>query len=344
MQIKWSLLATIIIFCTAWSAEKNYYSNLNTFLYGVPQYWATGGSDITFADDGMAVSNPSILSLNKGSELLIGYTGFYKNTFSTSSASFVTGVNEKIRFAVGVSYLLIPDIEITDGLVADEFGHPAEDVSTSKFRYESSSETFVNVSLGYTILENKKIKVSAGAAVHGMRRRLIDWTGYGVGADLAAALELTKLNLRFSLLANDVVGNYINWSSSYTEYSGARLRLGIGYEKEIPYIYGKVKITYKSPDLFGNEGVSYIAINNEEQDPKSGSVKDNPELVFTAASYGFDYLIKDIVALRLGLDELKRFNFGAGLNLFSRSLGFDFAYTLPYGLAGTYAMSISYNW
>lgn len=344
MHKKWSLLAVFLFFSLAWSAEKSYYSNLNTFLYGVPQYWATGGSDITFADDGMAVSNPAVLPLNEGSRLLVGYTGFYKNAFSTSSASFVTGVNDKIRFSLGVSYLLIPDIEITDGLVADEFGHPAEDVSVSKFKYESSSETFLNVSLGYNILEKKAFILTAGASIHGMRRRLIDWTGYGVGVDLAAAIELKKVDLRFALLANDIVGNYINWSSSYTEYSGARLRLGIGYEKEIPYIYGKVKVTYKSPDIFGNEGVSYIAINHEEQDPKSGSVKSNPELLLTTASYGFDYLIKDVFAIRVGFDELKRLSFGAGLDLFSRSLGFDFAYTLPYGLAGTYAMSISYNW
>lgn len=344
MSFKSTLLITSILISTLWSAEKNYYSNINTALYGVPEYWATGGSDITFSDHGLAISNPAVLSLNEGARLLVGYTGFYKNTFSTTNASFVTSVNEKIRFAAGVSYLLIPDIEITDNLISDEFGHPAEDVSSSKFKYESSSETFINISLGYNILEKKNYTLSAGASVHAMRRRLLDWTGYGIGADLAVAIELSKLNLRFSILGNDIGANYVNWSSSYSEYSGTKLRIGIGYSKDIPYIYGRIKITYKSPDLLGNEGVSYVAINNEEQDPKSGSVKDNPELVFTAASYGLDYLIKDVVALRVGLDEIKRFSFGAGLNLFSRSLGFDFAYTLPYGLAGTYAMSISYNW
>lgn len=344
MQLKRAVIAILVVFTSVFSLEKSYYSNLNTFLYGVPEYWATGGSDITFADDGMAVSNPAILPLNEGSRLLIGYTGFYRNTFSTSNASFVTDVNDKIRFSLGFSYLLIPDIEITDGLVADEFGHPAEDVSTSKFTYESSSESFLNVSLGYKLLEKKGLKISAGASIHGMRRRLIDWTGYGIGVDLAAALALTKHNLHFSLLANDIIGNYIQWSSSYNEYSGTRFRVGIGYIKDIPYIYGKIKVTFKSPDLFGNEGVSSVAKKDEDQEPKSGSVKKNPELFFTAASYGVDYTIKDIVSLRVGLDELKRFNFGAGIELFSRSLGFDFAYTLPYGLAGTYAMSISYNW
>lgn len=344
MLLRATVIATLLMCFGMQAAEKSYYSSLNTFLYGLPEYWATGGSDITFSDDGMAVSSPSVLPLNEGSKLQIGYAGFYGNTFSTSGASFVTGVNEKIRFALGVSYLLIPDIEITDGLTADEFGHPIEDVSTSAFKYESSSETYVNVSIGYLVFEHNKFNISAGAAIHGMRRRLIDWTGYGIGADLAATFDLPDYGLRFSLLADDVFGNYINWSSSYTEYSGARFRVGIGFNREIPYIYGKIKITYKSPDLFGNEGVAFNSIKYEENDPISGSILDNPELLFTSASYGFEYLIKNVFAVRLGLDELNRFNFGAGLDLFNRSLGFDFAYTLPYGLAGTYALSMSYNW
>ena len=314
----------------------------NSVLYDMPRERSLGGSDIIFSRNGMPTSNPASISLDTVSKISIGYTGFYQNSFSASGLSFVSTVDNRIGFGISIAYLAIPDIQLTDSFEADSLGNPLF-FDASKIEYKTASELNFNASLSYTVLQKRVVDISVGGSLHGMRRRLIDWTGYGIGFDLAATTKFNKVGIQLGLLANDITTNYINWSDSYHANALPRIYFGVGYGKKIPYIYGDIKVTYKSPDLLSNSGVhhSYIGSNDT---PESGRIKKNPLLLFSAASYGFEYIIYEIVAIRVGLDETNRFNFGAGVNLFKQSLAFDFSYTPSYDLAGTYSLSASYNW
>lgn len=314
----------------------------NTVLYDTPRQRALGGSDITFSRDAMPSSNPASISLDSLTKISIGYTGFYHNSFNTSGLSFVSTVDNRIGFGLSVAYLMIPDIQITNSFESDSLGNPLL-FDQSKIDYKSASELNFNASLSYTILQKKVVNISVGGALRGMRRRLIDWTGYGIGFDLAATTEFNRPGITLGLLASDITTNYINWSSSYHSNALPRVYFGFGYEKNIPYIYGDIKVTYKSPDLLSNSGEYYSYIGSTET-PKSGRVREEPLLLLSAASYGIEYIIYRVLAIRIGLDEMNRFNFGAGVNLFKRSLAFDFSYTTANELAGTYSLSASYNW
>lgn len=338
------LIICILFFISALFAQ-DYYSNANRPLYAFPEFSSTGSSALAFARDASPLSNPANIPLDLRNSISLAYTGFYENCFSTTLASFVTNLNEHIGIGMYMGYLYIPDIEVTSGFELDNDGQPIYDPSLLSMK--TSSELFFNFAFGYKFKITPVINASAGASLHCQRRRLIDWTGYGIGVDAGTTLELQRPGLRFSLLLDDITTNYIHWSSDYHENGLPHARLGIGWRKEIPYIYGRLSIMYKSPDLFSNEGVGYNYFSEKAgnvTEPEKHNVKDDPTLLFSSGSYGFEYLIQRVVALRVGLDEPKRIFFGAGVGLFRRSLFFDFAYMVSYELPGTYSLSTSYNW
>lgn len=337
----------LVCFCFVITAVAgDYYSNSNKTIFVFPEYSSLGGSALVFSRDGTPMSNPANLSLDSSSVVSLAYSGYFDNTFSTTLGSFVTQIRENIGVSMFAGYIYIPDIWNTNGFdVYEDTDTPIFD--PSKLKYESSSELFLNFAFGYTIFSTKKIVTAAGAAFHCQRRRLIDWTGYGIGVDVGATLALLKAGVRFSLLFDDITTNYIRWSSDYHDNGLPHARLGIGWHKEIPYIYGTLSIMYKTPDLLGNEGVGYNWIADKAgniTEPEMQSVKEDPQLLLTAGAYGVEYIVQKVVALRVGLDESKRLFFGAGVNLFRRSLFFDFSYMVSNELPGTYSLSMGYHW
>jgi hypothetical protein len=206
---------------------------------------------------------------------------------------------------------------------------------------------FLNIGAGYTFVLSQKVHLAAGAALHCQRRRLIDWTGYGIGADAGLTFHFTKTGIRLSLLFDDLTTNYIHWSASYHDNSLPHARFGFGWRKDLPYIYGSISLMYKTPDLFSNEGVEYNFLSGDQgvdAVPENYSLRERPSLLFTAACMGFEYNIYRVFTIRAGVDEIKRIHFGAGVNLFSQTLPIDFAYMVAGDLPGTYAVSVGYYW
>ena len=334
------------IFLITCITAQDYYSNLNKQLFTFPKHTSLGGSALAFSRDGTPLSNPANIPLDPLSTISLAYSGYFENTFSTTLSSFITRFTKNLGVSMFAGYLFVPDIADNHNFDIDEVsGDPIYD--PSNINYESSSEFFIHFGIGYAIISTKKMNIAIGGALHCLRRRLINWTGYGIGLDLGTTFELKKPGIRFSLLFDDITTNYIHWSSDYHDNSLPHARVGLGWRKEVPYIYGRLSFMYKSPDLFSNEGVGYnlaSAKTGNISEPQEHNVKKDPSLLLTSGSYGLEYLIQKVVALRFGVDDTKRIFFGAGVNLFSQSLLFDFAYMVPYELPGTYSLSISYCW
>ncbi len=336
----------LLFFCViSGITAADFYSNLNKSLFAFPRYTSLGGANLVFSGDAAPLSSPANIPLEPTNEASLAYTGFYENSFSTSLASLRINPDGKIGLGLCVGYLYIPDIEITDGLATDTNQNPVFD--PSRLDYSSSSEIFLNIALGYTFFKAKNFISSVGASLHCQRRRLVDWTGYGIGVDVAGTMELVKAGVRFSLLLDDITTNYIHWSSDYHDIGLPHARMGVGWRRDIPYIYGRISVMYKTPDLFSNEGVVYNVFsekNGSQYEPQKSSLKDEPSLLFSAGVYGAEYMIQRVVALRFGLDDTKRIFFGGGVNLFKQALFFDFSYMVAYELPGTYSLCMGYHW
>ncbi len=324
------------------SAELAHYSNENKSVFVLPRDAALAGADIAFSRNALSHGNPASLPLDSGSQVVVSYAGYYANTFSTSSASYVTHFLGNSGLGVSVGYLYVPDIEITTGLELDGSGEPIHD--PAHLRYTSFSEVLLNVAYGRKLLEKKRMALAAGGRLHGLRRRLPDDIGYGLGIDAGLVMALARPGLRLSLQLDDITTNYIYWGSSYEDVSLPAVRMGVTWQKEIQYLYGRFSAAYKTPDVLSFERVWLTWDSNERelQVVEEGNLKDNALSFLFQGHYGAEYVIRDIVALRGGFTS-GRFSFGGGLCLFSSALALDFSYATS-ELDGTYLVSVGYRW
>ncbi len=344
----------IAICCTiTFSVQINagdYYSNENKKLFVFPEYSSLGGAGLTFLRDGAPMSNPANICLDSTNQVSLSYAGYYNNTFSTSAASFVYSLSKKMGLGMFLGYLFVPDIDITTGLPFDSATGQLSTIDPSLIYYKTASEILLNFSFGYKALEHRYVNLSVGAALHCLRRRLIDEAGYGIGCDIGLTAMLPVQGIRVSLFADDITTNYIRWSGDYNDKGLPHVRFGLGWRTEIPNLYSRFSIMYKSPDLLSNEGVGYnlFAEKSEKIDePFENRVSKDPTLLLTQGCYGIEYVIQHLVALRVGLNEHKRVYFGGGLNLFSQALSFEFSVSglvRTYELSNVYFLSAKYQW
>jgi hypothetical protein len=112
---------------------------------------------------------------------------------------------------------------------------------------------------------------------------------------------------------------------------------------------------FKSLDMLANEGINSSVSINDTSDTISRSqpsikhfTKDPLYFLFNG-SYGLEYTIMNILALRVGVPvygnaiDWSRVAFGCGVNLMKRKLSLDFAY-VTHELAGSYQVGLTYYW
>lgn len=333
----------------AQAAGDPYYSNANRSLFVMPTFSASAGSGLAYSYDGAATSNPANLALGATRELSASYAGFYFNTFSTSVVSYAAPVGEQSGIGASVAYLHLPGIEDTRGLEQEDA--PGDSVpwpiyDDSKVETGMMSEVMVNVAYGRVFELRPALSVAVGGALHAIRRRLLEVHGYGIGMDLGTTVALERTGLRVSALLEDATTNYLYWDSDYKDIGLPHFRMGVGWRRELPYLYGRLTLAYRTPDLLGNEGVSGQTERGSASDaePVSESLVESRGALFFRGGYGLEYVVSEVLALRVGYDAgVLRPSFGGGLNLFSQALSFDFSY-LPSDLAGTYQVGATWRW
>jgi hypothetical protein len=340
-----SLLALLsgMAIALAGNIEGNYYADINKDLFISPKSSAMAGSDVSLSRSAQPLSNPANLSVDSINRVELAYAGFYRNTFSTSALSYIHSIDRVSSFGVSMSYLLVPEIQeyidsVTPGPIS------------------SASEFFFRAGYGRIVYrKNNAIEVSAGGAINGQRKNLIDKNGYGIGLDAGATVRFAEIGLVASAMIENITTSYTHWNSQYSEFAYPHARVGIGWQKEFEYIYGRLSIAYLSPDLFSNEGVNTFVTDSMEADGESGAdpeifitpdrqrISKNPALV-VFGKYGAEYVIMNRLAFRAGLNlATLNFTFGAGLGLLDNRAGIDFAY-LTHELAPTYKLSVNYKW
>jgi hypothetical protein len=319
------------------------YDQINRAIIISPQSAAFNGADLSLNDGAYAGSSPSNLIRDSINTLQLSYANYFGNALSSSVLSYVNSISSRSAFSVTTGYIYIPDIKDTRNSGIDESGEPIFDNVT----ITSCSQIHFKAGFGLSLVKDKPFQVSTGVALNASRNRLVDYTGYGIGVDLGSSFMLPAQGLSAVLLLENVFGSYTYWSSSYSERGRQHIRLGIGWERNVDYIYGKLKLGYTSPDLLSNEGINGFEVDevNDElviEEPKKYTLNNNPELIVLGGKLGVEYTIMQIVAVRCGIAQ-DRFSFGAGVSLFSQRAGIDFAY-MKHSLPGTYQFSLSYKW
>jgi hypothetical protein len=318
------------------------YIDVNREIYFVPTQMGLATSDVCFARNGSPNANPAILAADSGGEVLLSYAGYFRNAFSSSLVSCAWDLGKSGGIGFSLSYLYVPDILVTDTWRTDGSGAPLVPPS-DEWEYLTSSEMLFHAGYGREWTLGRSV-LGVGVAANVMRRRLLDWTGYGVGLDAGVSVRYPRTGVRLSLVGENVTTTYVHWSSEYDENAPPRLRFAAGWRREIPYVYGAIQITYSSLDLLGNEGANastFLRVGDSAEVPVRLTLSD-PQFFFYG-NYGLQYTIAGAVSLRFGIENLRRLAFGAGVALFDRRLAVDFAY-ITHNLAGSYTASIAYRW
>lgn len=325
-------------------ATRSDYDQMNRSIVNSTGSAAFNGADLSFSDGAYAGASPSNLVRDSVSSLQFSYANFFGDALSSSVLSYVNSVSSRTAFSVTTGYIYIPDIQDNRDQNTDENGVPLFD---KPVKITSSSQVHFKAGFGLSLVNDRPFQITAGAALNASRNRLVDYTGYGIGVDLGSSFVLPAQGISTVLLIENVFGSYTHWNSSYSERGRQHVRLGLGWEKKLDYIYGKLKLGYTSPDLLSNEGINGFEIDEDNgvlviENPKKYTLSDNPELIVLGGRLGLEYTFMQIVALRCGFAQ-DRFSFGAGIALFSQRAGIDFAY-MKHSLPGTYQFSLSYKW
>jgi hypothetical protein len=348
------VLFCLFFYVSSVSAEATYYSDNTRELFFVPRSASLAGADYVFAHDGTPQVNPANLALDSSTEIALSYASYYQNTFSTSILSFAGAIDSVSGIGISLSYLYVPDIRGTQNLQTEPDSTPIYD--DQRFEYSTYSDIFFHIGYGRQLIKSRHLKLTAGIGVNAQRQRLAfnQYRGYSMGLDGGAALDFPRPGLRISCACDNITTLYTRWSAGYSETAYPHLRFGAGWQKDIPYIYGHIRIQYKTLDLLGNEGADAIQLSTLLTSDSAGSSNTNQlsgEMPAVGArngamsflgSLGLEYTIKDVFSIRIGGNLENKMAFGCGVNLLQKKLNFDASYTM-HELAPTYQIGVTYR-
>ena len=329
-------LAIILFLSPSW-AETSEYGDMRG-LFVSPQFSAMGEGAQAISDEPLPIANPAGIVRSPKSMVYLGYNGYYKNLFSVTSAYLNLAIDSVQNVAVSVSYLIIPDIDSVSMTIVTPGADPEYTFSTI-----TSSEIFIDVRYGRTLFTKEKLDFMVGGALHAKRRRLGDWTGFGIGVD-AGVIAQFQGGAALSWQVNNLATEYTHWSSEYSENTLPISYLGIGFIRDITDNFG-LKVSYRSPDLFANSGVAGGGTGDEslfDENPREINPWKYPDMFFTQAAYGVEFGIHKVAFFRMGWADTRKITFGGGVHLFER-LDVDFVYAHSLLLEGTYGISTRFT-
>ncbi|HAJ80509.1 MAG TPA: hypothetical protein DCO75_12155 [Fibrobacteres bacterium] len=339
------------------ASTSNQYSDIDRSLFVLPRSSAVGTSDFVFSHDGTSQTNPANLAFDSISEASLAYAGFYQNTFSTSMLSYVTRIGKFSGIGFSIGYLYNPDISNTENLNTVENNSVSIPVYDSTLVYNiTESEIYFHAGYGLSYPITNNITGAVGVGINALRYSLPPYKAYGLGCDGGVVVDFHSIGLKTSLICENLTTNYTKWDENYSETALPHVRFGIGWKKEIPYLYGRIQVQFKTLDLMANEGVNadstYDSSGISVVRPITKHFSKDPVYFIYNGVFGLEYTVMNTLSLRFGLpvggsydvsSDVSRFAFGCGLNLMHKKLSIDFSY-LTHELAGTYQIGISYRW
>ncbi len=333
-------MSAVLWTAAASQRETSFYTGTDNELFVSTECAALAYSDLHVRTSGHPGDNPALFPDAAQQQFTFDYAGYYHNQFSTSSLAYIKKLDARQVISMSANYLLIPDIPITAGL--DTLDDGTLEIDEGKIVYESASTMLATWAYGYRWFWGTRFELGVGMQLRAKRKNLLGFSQYGsVGYALGALTGLlfrdNALGAGVSVLCDNVPGHYVYWSDRYAQLGRPSMQLAGGWQREIAYMYGHIQLSAATKKfVFGNilEGHSVS---------ENGGIPDVLGHIAETGHYGAEYTIHDIVVLRLG-SQPSRFplTFGAGVQLWARSLSIDFAYRHHGELPGTYQMGMTY--
>lgn len=273
------------------------------FMYvgGSTRGTAMGGAFTALANDVSSVYwNPAGLIEADGLQVQFMHSRIFLNSIENNAVMASNPFTENSTIGFSLSYLTVNDIKNSTDAYNELLGR----VDPSKVSLFNTGDYIFTASYAQVFNEH----INWGLNVKFIYRDYELENATGIGFD--AGFKYINENLKLGLVLRDFTTTMIAWSTNEKEFVVPSARLGAAYTIQIPAI---------NLTLTPSTDVNILAENRDY------SAQVNAGLFSADFMAGMEAIYYDLVAIRIGMDDLQRINTGIGISL--PRVNIDYAFT-----------------
>lgn len=295
-----------IIFSAGFAVEFSKYASEFLYTAGDSRAWSMGSAYVAATNNATSgFWNPAGLINAKGLQVYFTHT---RQFLSSIQYDYLTASNQfKDGTILGISFLRlgvseIPNVPENAALHENSniVGLDYSKIST----FGTSDNTFI---LSFAKKYTDDIYIGANAKL--IYRDFSSESAYGIGFDTGMQYKWFS-GLTVGLMLRDITTTMIAWSTGTKELITPSIRSGLSYE----YLINDWDLAFRPAMEFG-----FLFESREE------TAQLNLGPISLDTFWGLETAYKDLIFLRLGYDDLQRFNGGLGVAI--SKLGVDYSYT-----------------
>lgn len=270
-----------------------------------------GGVGVTISSGPSAIlGNPALLEILQTSSVAFMHADRFESAVTVDHLAYVHRNNQNRTFGLGMIRQSVDNIPIT------KLRNPNMPLNGSNRVYSDESTSASEYAFMFAYASKTKYGMIGGSAKL-LYKRLYKTDGMGLGIDLGYAKQFGSLTLGAQL--RDAVTSPIAWEGGYQEAIKPTLRVGGSYLLE----WQRLEAT-----LLPVVDVEF----------RTESIDDDDAIAIHA---GFEYTIRHLVSLRIGLDD-DRMTYGAGLAI--GAFDVQYAFIGHDDLGDTHRISLGIAW
>jgi hypothetical protein len=300
-----SLVFALIIFSGSFAASFPKYASEFLYTAGDSRAWSMGSAYVAATNNATSgFWNPAGLVNANGLQVYFTHT---RQFLSSIQYDYVAVSNQfEDGTILGISFLRLGISEIKDSQDAGIYnGSVVVDLDYSKiYNFGTSDNTFI---LSYAKKYSDDIFVGANAKL--VYRDFSSESAYGIGFDAGMQYKWYP-ELTVGLMLRDITTTMIAWTTGEKEFIAPSIRGGLSYE----YLINDWDLAFRPAMELGFLFES-----------RDAAAQINLGPVSLDSFWGVETAYNDVLFLRLGYDDLERFNGGLGVAI--TKFGVDYSYT-----------------
>lgn len=297
--VVFALLASVMLPASSGVAANKYAGEFLTHGVGA-RALGMGSAFVAVADDVTAgYWNPAGVADVPGRALQLMHSETFGDVVNYDTGAYVHPIENGGAVAVTVVRLAVDDIPFTD------FEEDEERIYYDKSRitWESDSETAMLI----TYARSASDALRVGGNLKLIRKRIADYTCYGVGFDIGAKYDLWR-GATVGANIQDATTTFLSWDTKERERILPTAKLGIAYRMHVRSMDGAVTMAADADFRFENRQTA--------DEYHVGAVSADTH-------YGVEFVYRELVGVRAGL-AAGQMTAGAGVKLGGFTIDYAF--------------------
>ncbi|HEX2865673.1 MAG TPA: PorV/PorQ family protein [Ignavibacteriales bacterium] len=273
---------------------------------------AMGGAYVAVANDVTAgYWNPAALARIDYPQIALMYSQNFGSLVNYNYASAALPYGQDMSFGLSIIRLGVDGIPDNRQALVDNENNVIYDIYRPDAHFDPSRiKEFSDADWAFyfTFAKRQSDKLYYGANVKLIRRSIAEYTATGIGFDVGLLYQPTdKLSLGVNV--QDITTTLVAWNTGTNELISPTAKTGIAYA--FNFLYGKVTPAAGFDMRFENRRfASQMNVGPVSLDFRGG----------------LEYSYADVVAVRMGYNDIKDFTVGAGVRLPKLNIDYSFAH------------------